>query len=75
MPEASDRDLPPIDPVNRGLYMTIILVLGVAALGALAIWGYTVIQNKAMPDGLSNLLSAIVGGFLGALVPAAASRK
>jgi hypothetical protein len=70
-PAAKPAQLPPVTKEDKPLYWTIIIILGITALGALGIWAYTVVQGKTMPDGLSNLLSAIVGGFLGALIPAA----
>lgn len=70
---AQPEALPKVTALNRPLYWAIIIILGTAALGALAVWAYTVVQEKTMPGGLSNLLSSIVGGFLGALVPAAAA--
>jgi hypothetical protein len=68
------ESLPTVTLVDRPLYWSIIIILGIIAVVAVGFWGYTIVQDKTMPDGLTNLLSAIVGGFLGALVPAATSR-
>jgi len=59
--------LPAITKLNRGLYQTIILILGAALILLILGWVIITAVGKAVPEGLPVVIATIVGAFVGVL--------
>ncbi len=62
---AKPESLGPVTPVNRSLYMAVIIVLGIVLVAGVVGWIVLAIDNRTMPQGLDVLLGAIGGGLVG----------
>jgi hypothetical protein len=66
---AESRQFPSDAPQLKTLYGVVLAVLGLTLLAGVGAWVATIFVEKAMPDGLSNLVSLIAGGLIGLLAP------
>ena len=71
-PDSSRQDtgresLPAVTKLNRGLYQTVILILGMALILLILGWVVITAVGKAVPEGLPVVIATIVGAFVGVL--------
>lgn len=67
-PELPERGQPeslgPVTPLNRRLYLTVIIVLGAVLVIGVVGWLVLAATNRTMPDGLGVILGTVAGGLV-----------
>jgi hypothetical protein len=61
------ESLPTITRLNRGLYATVLYILGAALLLLIVGWIVLAAIGKPVPDGLPVVVATIVGALTGAI--------
>jgi small-conductance mechanosensitive channel len=62
---SKQESLKDVTPVNRPVYLTVVVILGVALLAGVGGWLALVFDNRTMPDGLSVVIGTVAGGLVG----------
>lgn len=59
-----DESLGTPNKVNRGLYLAVILILGVVLIVGVIGWFILAWNDKTIPDGLGVILGTVAGGLV-----------
>ena len=64
-PEALGAEsLGPVDKFNRGLYLVVIIVLGLVLVVGVVGWLLLAFTDRTMPDALGVILGTVAGGLV-----------
>jgi hypothetical protein len=63
-PEGRRESLGPVSKTNRGLYLAVIVVLGMVLVIGVVGWLVLAAQNRDMPEGLGVILGTVAGGLV-----------
>ena len=63
-PDGRPESLGPVSKLNRSLYLTVIIVLGLVLLIGVVGWLILAAQGRQLPEGLGVILGTVAGGLV-----------